>query len=392
MTEPTIALVFSPEPWVERLHRHLADHGGARVRQVVVDPRVALDEEFDTLVVSHRWPALNPGLVTALHARGRRVLGVFDLAEPAGHEHLTGLGIDSIVGADATMDAFVEAITELGAGTSGPSEHLEQTDRGSQQLGRVLAVGGTSGSGATELSIEIAHSIARSGSTTVLVDLDEALPTVVPRLGLTIEPNLRTAIDGAVYDHGAVSVSTVVGARCEFGVLGGLPSAAAWSQVRCEEMLLVLEKLACAYDTVVANVGSRLELVGDAGRDRFAISRSVVGIADAVVTVASGTPVGVVRAVTWVSELRHVAASTPLYLVVNRAPKDAFRRSELSAELARSVDAVSIEFVPDDRRVDEAAWTGELVTPGPFTRAIERLAGGLAIDSRRRSKAVPHGS
>ena len=27
--EPAVALVFSPEAWVEDLHRHLADHGGA---------------------------------------------------------------------------------------------------------------------------------------------------------------------------------------------------------------------------------------------------------------------------------------------------------------------------------------------------------------------------
>ena len=54
--EPTIALVFSPEAWVEELHRYLEDHGGARVRQIVLEPSVALEEEYDTMVVSHRGP------------------------------------------------------------------------------------------------------------------------------------------------------------------------------------------------------------------------------------------------------------------------------------------------------------------------------------------------
>jgi hypothetical protein len=72
VVEPTVALVFSPEPWVEELHRHLAHHGGARVRQVVVEPAVALDEEYDALVVSDRWPALTLGFVRAVHGRGRR--------------------------------------------------------------------------------------------------------------------------------------------------------------------------------------------------------------------------------------------------------------------------------------------------------------------------------
>ena len=47
-----------PSPGSKELHRHLADHGGARVRQIVLEPALALEEEYDTLVVSDRWPAL----------------------------------------------------------------------------------------------------------------------------------------------------------------------------------------------------------------------------------------------------------------------------------------------------------------------------------------------
>ena len=110
--EPTVALVFSPEQWVEELHRHLAHHGGARVRQIVVDPAVALDEEFDILVVSDRWPALTLGFVRAVHERGRQVLGVFDPDEPAGKDHLVTLGVDATIAADASMGEFVVALRE----------------------------------------------------------------------------------------------------------------------------------------------------------------------------------------------------------------------------------------------------------------------------------------
>jgi hypothetical protein len=44
----------------------------ARVRQIVMEPSVALDEEYDTLVVSHRWPALSRPLIAGVHDRGRR--------------------------------------------------------------------------------------------------------------------------------------------------------------------------------------------------------------------------------------------------------------------------------------------------------------------------------
>ena len=88
VAEPTVALVFSPEGWVEQLHRHLADHGGARIRQIVVEPSTLRDEEFDVLVVSHRWPTLTPVLVRRVQEAGARVLGVFDRDEPAAREHL----------------------------------------------------------------------------------------------------------------------------------------------------------------------------------------------------------------------------------------------------------------------------------------------------------------
>ena len=67
IAEPTIAL-FLAEQRVEDLHRHPADHGGACVRQIVVEPAVVLDEAYDALVVSDRWPALTLGFVGGARA------------------------------------------------------------------------------------------------------------------------------------------------------------------------------------------------------------------------------------------------------------------------------------------------------------------------------------
>ena len=69
VTEPEVALVFTAEPWVEELHRYLSDHGGARVRSLVVEQSVALEESYDVLVVSHRWPALTLAFVGDVHDR-----------------------------------------------------------------------------------------------------------------------------------------------------------------------------------------------------------------------------------------------------------------------------------------------------------------------------------
>lgn len=182
--EPTVALVFSPERWVEELHRYLADHGGARVRQIVVEPSVALDEEYDTLVVSDRWPALTHGLVDALHQRSRGVLGVFDPDEPAGKDHLLGLGVDATIAADSPMAEFVTALAELGprelasdlrgrgAGTAG-GESRTALDEAAGSPGRLTVVGGPRGSGVTEVALALAAAVARRRESAVLVDAHE---------------------------------------------------------------------------------------------------------------------------------------------------------------------------------------------------------------------------
>src|SRR5262249_18810395 len=108
--EPTIALAFTPDPWVEELHRHCTDHGGARVRQVLIDPALALEEQYDVLVVSHRWGALTHGLVDDLHARCRKVLGVYERGEPVGHDWLVAVGTDATVASDDGAAGIVAAL------------------------------------------------------------------------------------------------------------------------------------------------------------------------------------------------------------------------------------------------------------------------------------------
>ena len=126
--EPTIALVFSPELWVERLHRHLTDHGGARVRQIVLEPALALEDEYDTLVVSHRWPGLTRSFVDAVHHRSRCVLGVFDPDEAAGRDHLAALGVDGTIRSDAVVSEFVEGAHRAHAGSACRPASLRDRD------------------------------------------------------------------------------------------------------------------------------------------------------------------------------------------------------------------------------------------------------------------------
>jgi hypothetical protein len=162
-----------------------------------------------------------------------------------------------------------------------------------------------------------------------------------------------------------------------------LPNVAAWSQVRPGDVLDVVAALMRAPSVPVVNISGWLEdLAVGVGRTRHGISRALIGAATTVVGVGSGTPVGVTRLLGWVADVRALT-DAPIHLVVNRCPADGYRRAEIADEIYRTFTPAGLWFVPTDPRVDTAAWSGELVAPGPFTRAVGPLARSLDLISPR---------
>jgi MinD-like ATPase involved in chromosome partitioning or flagellar assembly len=374
-TEPTVALVFSPETWVEELHRHLADHGGARVRQIVVEPTAALDEDYDALVVSDRWPALTRSFVQAVHARGRHVLGVFDPDEPAGKDHLVALGVEATIAGDAPVSEFVGAVVGLVAEARSPHEPTDRragaplVDTPEAAGARVVVVSGPRGAGATEVAVTLATAAARHRGSVVLVDAHESAPAVAGRLGLGLEPNLRTAVDAHVHALGEVADAVVRAVATGFDVVSGFPSAGAAAHVTPREVLDVLEALRRSYGTVIVDL--------DSGHGA-PIGRAVLGLNPTLVGVSTATPLGVVRLLEWVAESSSVAPSSPIHLVLNRAPRERFRRAEIASEICRALVPSTLVFVPTDRHVEDAGWNGIPVVRGPFLAGLGPLAADVS--------------
>jgi MinD-like ATPase involved in chromosome partitioning or flagellar assembly len=384
VSEPEVALAFTPDPWVEQVHRHLTDHGGARVRSVVVEPAVALEETYDVLVAGHRWPALTRALVADVHARGRAVVGIYDREEPASRRHLLALGVDTIIESDASLDSIVRAI---GASTGAREDVPGAAPSAEPRAGRLVAIGGPPGTGRTEVAVHCAMVLART-STVALVDADDVAPAVAQRLHIPIEPNLRTAIDAVEHGQGSLDACVRQDRRFDMAVLNGVSHPAAWSQTRPGEVLRVVDALAQADDAlVVADGAGMLDDVGTAtGRGRYATARALVTDADALVAVCDASPHGVTRLLAWAAQARALAADTPLVVCVNRVPGGAFRRGELFEEIAAHLDPVDMVFAPYDARVADASWRGVTVGRGPFLRAVERLELLVAAVPRRREE------
>jgi len=380
--EPEIALVFSPETWVEELHRHFVNHGGARVRQVLVDPALALDEVYDTLVVSHRWPGLTRAFVEELHDRRRRILGIYDREEPAGRELLGRLGVDAVLESDAGPRAFLGSLLLLAR-----DEDPRGTVLGEQEVepireagagGRIVVVGGPAGSGKTEIAIELTHAWSVRGRRAALVDADDVAPSIATRLGSPIEPNLRSAIDAVEFGLGTLEGSVQTCARGGFSTIVGLPNVSAWAQVRPGEVVRVLRGLARSSELLVVDVAAPLEDVGAGSRGRYALARATLLEADAVVAVGTSNPVGVTRLLAWLASAHTIAQDVPMHVVANRAPRDRFRRGEVFEEIYRTFPPTSLTFIPTDRRVEAASWAGGLARRGPFTRSVGAAAAEVA--------------
>jgi MinD-like ATPase involved in chromosome partitioning or flagellar assembly len=374
MAEPEIALVFSADPWVEALHRHCSDHGGARLRQLLVDPELALDEEYTTLVTGHRWPALTPALVEALHRHGRTVLGVWDRAEPESHALLVGVGADGLVASDASPREIVEAISALPRASD--PRPTSTDDPAEARGGRRVVVGGPTGAGSTEIAIGLAHALQELGRRSVLVDVDDVAPGIAPRLGLPLEPNICTAVDAVEYRTG--SLPDAVTRRPGFDVVSGFPAPSGWTRLRPPEVLRVVHALARDYEAIVLDVAAPLHHDRAPGEGTpQALARSVMNDADVLVGVASGTPLGVARFVAWLADVLPYAHEAELHIVVDRAPASAYRRGEIRSEILACVAPRTLVFVPADRRVDDAAWSGAVVRKGPFARSVREVAAGL---------------
>jgi MinD-like ATPase involved in chromosome partitioning or flagellar assembly len=372
-SDPSVALVFSPEGWVEALHRHLSHHGGARVRLIVVEPSVALEEDYDVLVVSDRWPALTYGFVRAVHDRGRNVLGVFDPDEPAGKDHLVDLAVDATIASDAAVAEFVAVLHELDAVAVRPSGDPTSPARvigaaDDAPSGRVVGVSGPRGSGVSEVALGIAVALTERHRTVVLLDAHEAAPALAGRLGLGLEPNLRAAVDACAHGLGTLDdcvVPVLERGAGRLDALAGHPSALAASQVSTQDVL----------DVVCAAQRSRGFVVADL-EERSPTARAVLGVADVVIGVMHASPVGVVRALEWTIVVSGGRAA-PLHLVVNHAPRSRFRQEEIRAEITRTIQPMGIDWCPHDRVVEQAAWDGTPAVRGGFHAACARVAAAI---------------
>jgi MinD-like ATPase involved in chromosome partitioning or flagellar assembly len=372
MTEVDVALAVSPRDWSDALHQFLVDHGGARVRAHVMAAEDALSEDYQVLVIDDFCSFLTPRLVALLQRNGKTVLGVWDPDEFAdGKQRLVEAGVDSVIEASASPDEFLFALRAVAVvgETPRPESPAPRAERSRHSITVVGGPGG--GAGTTEVAIALARWFTDRRRRAVLVDGDDVAPSVAQRLGLPLQPNLRSAIDSL--QQRSPRFESTLHALPALSVLTGLANRRDWSEVRPSDAVDLVVELA-GRGPVVVNIAGQLDDLPTGGWSaRFGLTRALLGTADRLVAVGLPTPVGVTRLAQWVIEAVDIRPGISVQLAVNRSPRSRFRRAEVAAELRRLVKPAGIWFLPEDEAVARASWQGTPVSRSSFPRAVARL-------------------
>lgn len=372
MGELELALAASSRQWADTLHRFLADHGGARVRTVVMGAEQVVNEVYDVLLIDDVCSFLTPRLVEQARRHGRLVIGVFEAQDGSdAKRRLLDCGVDDVVEADASPDEFLAVIGRVRQLVPHFPEP-RPVETAAVAGGQLIVVGSPPGGcGATEVALALGGHLQG-----ILVDADDVAPSLAQRVGTPLHPNLRTAID--VVHHQGGEVDTFLAEGAPVKMVAGLAHGDDWTQVHPGEVEAVIAELRGIWPRVIVNVGAGLErpLLGEG---RFGLARSLVAGAGTIVGVGLPTPVGITRLVRWLDEARVLAPDAEIMAVVNRVDRSSFRRAEIRAELERSAPGVDVVFVPEDPRVTEAAWAGGEVGRGPFRRAVAKLGARLLV-------------
>jgi MinD-like ATPase involved in chromosome partitioning or flagellar assembly len=352
-----IALAASAREWPDRLHRFLLDHGGGRVVDRVMSADQAQAGRFDVLLIDDICSFLTPRLVTVLKRGGSEVIGVFAPEDGSdAKRRLLECGISDVIETGASPEEFIEKIVTTLAHRL---PILEFEEPGSDTVG-IAVTGPSAGVGITEVAVSLAVALAERTST-VLLDIDPVWPSVAQRMGLSLHPNIRTAID-----HSLHSPDRLPEAICpveSLGVIGGRADFGHGAPISRHEVVSLLDCLGDHTDVVVADVGPAGDVQG-----------GLLGEFDTILAVGAPDPVGVTRLLKTVGQLQTTHPNRSVLGVVNMVGRGGFRGGEVTREIQRSFPDLTLVTLPFDPRVSAAAWDGRVDAGRSYSKSMAAVA------------------
>lgn len=340
-------------------------------------------------VVAEALPGLDADAVAGLRGCGAQVVAVLDRAgDRAAEERLARLGVLVCLGSD--LDGLEEAVRAAAEGPTPQAVDVPGADAesGPDAPGRLVAVWGPAGApGRTTLAVSVAAELAARDLTTLLVDADPYGGAVAQHLGVLDEVSgllaaARAANAGRLDPAALAAMCRSLGPRLR--LLGGLPRADRWVEVRPAAFEELLRQARALADRVVVDLGFSLEEDGDpfaAAPRRNGMTLDTLEDADELVVVGSADPVGLARLARALVEVTERCPDLPTVVVVNRArPSLGWAEQDVRGMVEGFHRHAAVRFVPEDRETaDRALMAGRSVVElgdSPLRRAV-----GAVVDT-----------
>jgi len=360
----------------------------------------------DVALVSADLRSLDRTALDHLRECAVTVVGVYPPGDETAQMHLLQLGVATTIPADAGAEVIQEALDGLDAPTAqsgsgpgwlpqglgpadaggltgpsnaaygggllgGPSQGGTEADPDADVPGVVIAVWGPAGApGRTTVALNLASELALLGKPTVLVDADTYGGCIAQALSLLDEaPGLAAATRSA--DQGSLDLAALARLAPEVSpglrVLTGIPKAERWPELRAAALEHVLTLTRRLAQFTVIDCGFSLEDDEELSYDTLAPRRNAatltsLAVADRVLAVGAGDPIGLQRLVRGLQELGTVASPSPT-VVINRVRSSAVGprpESRIRDALIRFAGIDDPRFIPDDpATLDGALLAGQ---------------------------------
>lgn len=260
-------------------------------------------------------------------------------------------------------------------------------------LGRLVAVTGPGGTGASTAAIGLAQGLAGTGRGQVLLaDLRRVAEQALLHDTRAVVPGLQEVVEahrGAQPDAEAVRAATFDVPTRGYRLLLGLRRPRHWAALRPAALGTALTGLQRAFAVTVADVDPDVDGEEETGspdvEERHLASRLTLARADAVVVVGGTGMKGLYALSRLVGELLSFGIPAERIVpVLNRAPRRRRAREELAAALAQLLDgqlagaALATAHQLPERRVEDALRDGAPLPdplPGTLVTAVDTLLG-----------------
>jgi hypothetical protein len=259
-----------------------------------------------------------------------------------------------------------------------------------QGQARSIVCWGSSGSGKSSISLNLAYELASSGWRVCLIDADTYHPSLAALLGITQTPGglaacLRLSRQNRLGSEDFERlVQKIEFPECSFRVITGLTSPNRWAEVDSLAIQNLAENLQSEFDLLIWDVASYCEIgliSADSGRDRNQATQHLLATADIALAFFLADPVGINR---FLFDLREVGRE--VWPVANRIRGSVLGRnptSQLKSILARAAQLSLAGEIWEDEGFDIMLQsTRPLQLQGRASKAqqgIRRLAQEISV-------------